>query len=179
MDLRKAFHRKLPGHPVEEQRALTLADVPLEHDRWTHAEGSQTIHTLTRAFRLRRGKHKLFLGMDLRVLADTLDDIRAAVKALHAASVTIIDKSHPDETDIIDMLARAQKSMRWNGDRRHQRRKGAKGGTAKGVAMEAKRNAILARDIVVRMKAHPKLTTKDCADILGPPFSIQTLNRNY
>jgi hypothetical protein len=32
---------------------------------------------------------------------------------------------------------------------------------------------------VERLCAHPKLTWKDCSEILGPLFSISTLQRNY
>lgn len=184
--MKKAFHRNLPGHKAEEQRKLTIAKVPDILNSWTHGDGAETIHTLTAAFGARakdiNGKplhHELYLGMDLRVLGDSMEDIRAAVKRLHKANVTIIDLTPDASQDMIDMLAVAQARMRWNGDRRQQRRKGAKGGTAKGNAMEAKRNAILARDIVLRMMAHPKLTVKDCAGILGSPFSESSLRRNY
>lgn len=178
--MKKAFHRKLPGHPVAEQRGFTAAFVPLDRDSWTHGDGAETIHTLTQAFEVRKNQsHELYLGMDLRVLGDSMDDIRKVVKRLHAAGVTIIDATPGADTDIIDMLAAAQKRMRWNGDRRHQKNKGKRGGDAKRVAAEAKRNAIMSKDAVMRMKAHPKLTLRDCAHILGPAFSVATLRRNY
>lgn len=177
--MKKAFHKRLPGHEVAEQRRLTIAKVPDEINSWTHGAGAETIHTLTNAFRVRKAPHELYLGMDLRVLVESMDDIRSAVKSLKAVGVTVFDLSHEKETDIIDMLATAQKAMRWNGDVRQQKRKGKKGGDAKKIAAEAKRNAIMSRDAVIRMVAHPKLTWKDCADILGPPFTLSTLQRNY
>lgn len=37
----------------------------------------------------------------------------------------------------------------------------------------------LRRAIIQRMLAHPKLTRQDCVEILGPPFNLSTLRRNY
>lgn len=176
--MKKAFHRRLYNNSVEDQRKLTAAIVTIDRESWTHGSGAETIHTLTDAFEMRPENHVLYLGADFRVLGETMKDIREAVKRLHKANVAIYDLSNPNDT-LLDSYNRAQVALRWNGDRRSQKNKGRKGGTAKGIALEAKRNSILARDIVIRMCAHPKLTLKDCAGILGAPFSESTLRRNY
>jgi hypothetical protein len=178
--MKKAFHKKLPGHKVESQRELTLAKVPDDRDSWTHGDGVETIHTLVECFNERKGQsHELYLGMDLRVFGDSARDIHGVMESLAAAKVKVYDLSHPDDDTDLKMFTRAQSAMRWNGDRGKQKIKGKKGGDAKKAAAEAKRNAIMSREAVIRMKAHPKLTLKDCAAILGLPFSVSTLRRNY
>lgn len=177
--MKKSFHRSIPGHPAEQQFALTLRAVVDPKDMWTHGSGAETIHTLTNSFRRREPPHELYIGMDSRVFGESMKDIREAIGALDALDVEIIDLSHPEDDTILKLYARAQDALRWNGDKRQQRSKGAKGGTAKGIAAQAKRDAIMARDAVVRLCAHPKLTWQDCSDILGPLFSVPTLQRNY
>lgn len=177
--MKKAFHRKLPGHPIEDQRKLTITKIPDERDSWSHGSGAETIHTLTESFKARTPPHELYLGMDIRVLGDSDKDIHAAVDVLTKAGVKITDLSNLEDDTVLKMYRRAQAASRWNGDRRRQKSKGAKGGKVMQKVMNEKRNAIMAKDVIIRLCAHPKLTWQDCADIMGPEFSVKTLQRNY
>ncbi len=175
--MKRAFHRNFPGHKAEDQRALTLAAVPAERDSFTQGCGFETVHTMIAGFRERGGPHELYLGIDIRVLGESMKDIRDAMHRLEAYKVRVIDLSHPEDDTALKLYDRAQSKMRWSGDKRQQGRKGAKGGTAKGIAAAARREESASREVIVRLCAHPKLTWKDCAAILG--MSEATLIRNY
>ena len=175
--MKLAFHRKLPGHSLEDQMAITRSIVSDDRYVWIDGRGAETVHTMTNTFRDRLGPHFLYLGMDVRVLGDTQADITNAVHALGEYGVKIIDLSHPEDNTDLKLYRRAQDAMRWNGDRRQQKRKGSKGGSAKGAAAQARRDAQANRDLVIRLCAHPKLTWKDRAQISG--ICESTLQRHY
>lgn len=174
--MKKAFHRKLPTISLEDQRMLTVKEVPDARSCWVHGQGSETIAELVYAFRSRPGRHALYIGADYRVFGETMFEIREAVKALHIAGVIITDLLHPEDT-LLDAYNRAQVGLRWSGDRKKQKRNGAKGGKGKGRESAARRNAAVSDDIARRLCSLKELKWSVKAWVLG--MAETTAIRHY
>lgn len=129
-----------------------------------------------------RGRYTIIgVAEDLRIIGDSRKAIFKKVRELKAEDINFLDIRDDCSDDLVLVERALAAKSSEAGMRNHctARRRGSKGGLAKKLAAEATRNAILARDIVMRLCSHPKLTKRDCAEILGPPFSLSTLIRNY
>lgn len=92
-----------------------------------------------------------------------------------------LDTGETDETELLNAAIAKINGQRTLGiDPRRPRRIGAKGGRAKGIAAEQRRNSILQNEVVRRICIAPELNWKRRAEILGgAPFSESTLRRLY
>lgn len=91
-----------------------------------------------------------------------------------------LERGVTDTAELLnDAIAKITGARALREDPRQAKRVGRKGGLAKGVAADAKRNAVMAEDIVQRLCEHSKLTWDDCAAILGKPWSATTLRRKF
>ena len=118
----------------------------------------------------------------MRVLGGSRVGIVARVRYLKSLGITPydLDTGETDETELLNAaIQRINGARSLRLDPRQPRRLGRKGGLAKGVAAQERRNSIMAEDIVQRICAHPKLNWEDRADILGLPWSESTLRRKY
>ena len=118
----------------------------------------------------------------LRVLGASRKSIVERVQLLKRKKITPydLDTGGRDETALLDIALRKINGGRaLKEDPRVPRRIGRKGGLAKGLKAQAKRDALLAEDIVIRLWRHPKLNGEDVAKILGEPWSETTLHRKY
>lgn len=129
-----------------------------------------------------RGPGRLGLVGGLRVLGSNRKMIVERVRLLKAKGITPydLDTGCTDETELLDAAIRKLSGARGMGeDPRRPRRIGRRGGEAKGIKAQARRNAILAEEIVVRLCNAPELSWARRAEILGPPWSATTLRRKY
>jgi hypothetical protein len=92
-----------------------------------------------------------------------------------------LDTGETDETELLNgAIAKINGQRALGEDPRRPRRIGARGGLAKGVAAERRRNAVMHNDVVRRICTAPELNWKRRAEILGgAPFSESTLRRLY
>jgi hypothetical protein len=91
-----------------------------------------------------------------------------------------LDTGETDETELLNAAIAKINGHRGMGiDPRVPRRRGARGGRAKGAAYEQRRNAIMAQAIVRRLCEAPELSWDRRAEILGAPWSASTLRRHY
>jgi hypothetical protein len=146
---------------------------------WMRGRQSESIDWAISYFRGRPGI--LTVANDLRVFGPTRKEIFARTAELSRRGITLRDVRQPDanmsELEHKALIAMAASCGTKN--HRQARRRGSIGGLAKKASQEAKRNALLNRDIVLRLCAHPKLTWADRSEILGEPFSISSLQRHY
>ncbi len=86
-----------------------------------------------------------------------------------------------DELELLNAaIAKINGGRALGEDPRRPRRIGARGGLAKGLAAQRRRDGILHSDIVRRICQAPELNWKRRAEILGgAPFSESTLRRLY
>lgn len=173
--MKKAYHRKLPKISVEAQRNGTMAAVPNERDAYTLGVGAENVPAMIEAFRGRPGE--VYLGADARVLGFNFAEVRAALDTLTAAGLKVIDLTHPEDDTPLKLLERCRAAFQWNGDRRHQRRKGAKGGSEKGARAKARRNELFHDDIGIRLCGIKEITWDVKEYVLGVPKA--TLKRHY
>lgn len=163
----------------EGERELIAAGIP-ERMVWMRGRSAETLAEAIKYFRKRAGV--LTIAHDLRCLGTGQQEIFKAMAVLHKAHILIEDIAHPeDENNPHKMLARAIKALHSsNGlkDKRTAKRRGAMGGTAKGPAMAAKREAAHAsRPVLERIAACTKLTWRERGALAG--VNWQTLKRNY
>lgn len=108
--------------------------------------------------------------------------IVARVRELKARGITCfdLDTGQTDETELLNAAIQKINGQRALGlDPRRPRRMGERGGRAKGVAAQRRRDAILSQDIVRRICAAPELSWKRRAEILGPTFPETTIRRLF
>lgn len=190
MDTRTANRVNSPERPKNPQVMTIGLCANREEEARLQAVGVKQTYVIGRNFEclrwalswLRGRGGILKVATDLRIFGTTRATMMAALDECERQGVTVIDIAHPEDTTFAQRVKRALTAIsnaRFIGDRRKARREGAKGGTAKGIAAAAARAAVMADDAVRRLCAHPKLTWQDCADILGPLFSVSTLQRNY
>ncbi len=118
----------------------------------------------------------------LRVLGGSRKLIIERLRQLKARNIRPydLDTGCTDIPDMLDSaLSRIAGAKQLRNDPRQPKRIGRKGGLAKGEAAQAKRNAIMANEIVRRLCEHPKLNWDDRAGILGDGWSASTLRRRY
>lgn len=147
---------------------------------YVEGRGAETFDACLAQF---RGAGRLGLVGGLRVLGSSRVMIMARMRDLKARGVTCfdLDTGEADEIELLNAAIQKINGQRALGeDPRRPRRIGAKGGRAKGVAAQRRRDAIMNQDIVRRICMHPKLSWEDREAILGgAPFSASTLRRLY
>jgi hypothetical protein len=177
----KGYAAKFPFHPAETQaeglRSHGCSRIYVE------GEGAETLETCCKSFRNEPGELWVFGGM--RILGGNRVSIVEAMKDLKRRGIVLVDKMN-NETSArheSEMLVRALKliqgSAKMRNNRKFARKLGAMGGSTKGENAQAARDRIMAADIVRRLAQCPKLTWREKAAILGPPFNSATLRRNY
>jgi len=178
--MEKAWVRKLWGHPVEAQIKL-LKDYGLkDREIYVEGRGAEDFAGLLRS--LRPGDDILHIAADLRVFGDSRKEILGKTDQLEMRGLRVLDVRDENAkfSALLDRaLGEVSKYARFRGRVGKAKQIGRKGGEGKAVAAKAKRDALMHEEIVRRLVAHPKLTWEDCADILGPPFTISTLRRHY
>jgi hypothetical protein len=173
--MKKAFHRKLLKISVEDQRAITSTVVPDERNSYTLGVGAEGLPAIIKSFRDRPGE--IYLGADARVLGFNFAEVRAALDELTAKNIKVIDLSHMGDDTPLKLLERCRAAFQWNGDRRHQKRKGSKGGVEKGNQAKIRRSESFHDDIGFRLCGLKKLTWNEKEYVLGVPKA--TLIRHY
>lgn len=173
--MKKAYHRKLPKISVEAQREETIVPVPFDRDSYTLGVGAETVSSMVESFRGRPGE--VYLGADARVLGFNFAEVREALDLLTAKGIKVIDLTHLEDDTPLKLLERCRAAFQWNGDRRHQRRKGAKGGSEKGARAKARRNELFHDDVGIRLCGIKEITWDVKEYVLGVPKA--TLKRHY
>jgi hypothetical protein len=148
---------------------------------WMKGRGAESLAEVMRAFRLRPGV--LAVSADLRCLSDKPEvkriDVVAALAWFERAKITVRDCRDPSAThaELLDRAFKSVANARFTKNKRKAKREGAKGGTAKGLAAAARRNAEVSDAIARRLCECPKLNWKDRAGILG--MSVASIHRHY
>lgn len=180
------FDMKLLPQPVfgyaanKAQRESLIASGIPARAIWTQGDGTETLEWALAKFRGLKGT--LVISSMGRVLGDTKASALAAARKIELAGVAVYDLAVAALSPLSDVISRALTAVLGSArikNRRHARYIGGKGGNAKGASSDAHRTAIMSAEAVKRLCAHPALTWRDCAEILGSPFSIATLQRHY
>lgn len=157
---------------------LLAAGIPKEMI-WRRGDQMACLDHALRYFRQRPGI--LAVVDDLRIFGESRRAIIAQQHDLKARGILVLDvvTNDNDELSLLDRALKALSSSAGMRNHRTARRRGAKGGEAKGIAAQMRRNARVADDIVERLCSLPQLTWKLCAWVLGEGFSAASLNRHY
>lgn len=178
--MKKGWVRKLWGYPADTQEKNLINAGVLERHVYVDGRGAEDFPALLRAL---RAGDELCIAADLRVFGESRHQILLITGQLEDQNVKIDDVVHPEDKRFTDKLDRAltelAKYARWKGSKASAKRTGRSGGIEKRKAYEQRRDAVVAPGVIERLVNHPKLTWQDCADILGPPFSIASLRRHY
>lgn len=164
----------------KSDKAALLAFGLTEKQIYSRGEGAQDIGPCLATYRRRPGV--IVLAEDMRAFGDSKREVAAQITGLEKAGIRILDLSNPDHQTYAEHLQFAQ--MKISGSRFHDRRRakriGQHGGTAKGAAMQARRNARVADDIVERLcSGECPLSWKLRAWVLGDGFSATSLFRQH
>lgn len=138
--------------------------------------GAETLEHCLSSFRGRPGV--LILAQDLRAFGDSRRKVSDTMTRLEKARIGVIDLTHRDDVTVSQMLARAYEAIACNrfvGDRQKARRRGRKGGTAKGEAAATRRED--ARRLLDRIVDCWEIPWRLKARVTG--ISKHTLRRNY
>jgi uncharacterized SAM-binding protein YcdF (DUF218 family) len=164
----------------EDQRASLLsAGIPDEFI-WMLGRGVETLKACIDWFR--QGGGTLVTAGIGRTLGESKNAVMEAIKVIESSRLAVIDVVDPSRTsvwDIGDHALRAIAGWARIRSRRVARRLGEQGGRAKGEAARARRNAIMAENIVRRFVEESGLTLRRLAYLFGPPFSVSTLHRHF
>lgn len=162
-----------------EQHQAALDYGKHERNIYVEGRGAETFETCLASF---RAGGTLGLVGGLRVLGTTRKAIMDRVEALKAKGIAPYDLE-TGETDGMKLLNAAISKIHGGKalgeSSRHAASIGSKGGRAKGIYSQERRNAILAEAIVARLWRAAELTTRRIAEILGPPWSASTLQRKF
>lgn len=138
--------------------------------------GAESLEHCLSSFRGRPGT--LVLAQDLRAFGDTRRDVADTMARLEKARISVIDLTHREDVTIAQLLARANNAIAHNhfvGDRQKARRRGRKGGIARGESQAAKRED--ARKLLDRIVNCREIDWNLKARITG--VSKHTLRRRY
>lgn len=142
--------------------------------------GAETLEICLETFRDRPGS--LILASDIRLFGATRRKVAEVMAGLERAKIRVIDISHAGDVTIAQLIARANTAIANNhfeGDRQKARRRGRKGGAAKGTAAAEKRNLTVPKDVVDRIVDCREIPWAIKAYVLGPGFTKHTLRRRY
>lgn len=138
--------------------------------------GAESLEHCLSSFRGRPGT--LVLAQDLRAFGDTRREVAETMARLEKARINVIDLTHREDVTVAQLLARANNAIAHNhfvGDRQKARRRGRKGGTAKGEAAAAGREN--AKRLLDRIVDCWEIPWNLKARVTGIPK--HTLRRNY
>jgi len=125
---------------------------------------------------------ELMIAADLRIFGTKRKEILAVTDKIEAAGIKIVDVREPKASlsKLIDFaLSKTAGDQRWAGAKRTAKVTGRRGGKRKAEVQELRRAAVAHEDVVRRLCECEKLSWRDRAAILGPPFSVATLRRRY
>ena len=162
-------------HNSDQEDGIVAYGVPAravyQRDR-----GAESLEHCLSSFRGRPGT--LVLAQDLRAFGDTRREVAETMARLEKAKITVIDQTHREDVTVAQLMARANQAIACNhfvGDRQKARRRGRKGGIARGEAQAAKRED--ARKLLDRIVNCREIDWNLKARITG--ISKQTLRRHY
>jgi len=138
--------------------------------------GAESFEHCLSSFRGRPGT--LILAQDLRALGDTRREVAENMARLERAKISVIDLTHREDVTVAQLLARANNAIAHNhfvGDRQKARRRGRKGGQAKGQAAALKREN--GRNLIERIVRCRKIPWPLKIKVTG--ISMATLRRHY
>lgn len=146
---------------------------------WRRGDQVESLDFALRYFRKRTGI--LAVVDDLRIFGESRKAIIAQQHDLKARGILVLDivANDNDELSLLDRALKALSSSAGIRNHRTARRRGAKGGEAKGIAAAAQRNAVLAHEIVRRFVKESGLSLKRLAYLFGPPFNVSALRRHF
>lgn len=162
----------------EEEARLLAFGVQPQHI-WQIGREHETFAWMLRFIRERACQ--ILVACDFRIFGKSRAQILNSLRDCEEVGASVRDVTNPGDgfTGSLKRALVAIANARFTTNPRKARRLGALGGTAKGEAAKAERAAILADAIIRRLCVFHKLTLADCAKILGSPFSVSTLKRNY
>lgn len=175
----KVYCCKIPFISATEQHQAAIAAGKPERSIYVEGRGAETFEVCVAQF---RAGGTLGLCGGLRVLGASRTIIVERTLFLKSKGITPYDLDTGERDEIKLLNAAIQKingARALHDDPRHARRIGGKGGTAKGIKAQERRDAILHEEIVQRLWGCQKLTAKDVAAILHPTFSESTLRRKF
>lgn len=146
-------------------RAVFLAD-----------RGAESLEHCLSSFRGRPGT--LILAQDARAFGESRKAVAEIMARLEKAKIGVIDLTHREDETVSQLLARANNAIAHNhfvGDRQKARRRGRKGGVARGESQAAKRED--AKRLLDRIVNCRKIPWALKAMVTG--ISKHTLRRRY
>ena len=126
-------------HNADQEAGIVAYGVPAR-SVFMRDRGAENLEHCLSSFRGRPGQ--LILAQDLRAFGDTRKAVAETMARLEKAKIQVIDLTHREDTTVAQMLARAYTAIARNhfvDDRQKARRRGRKGGAAKGEAHAAQR----------------------------------------
>ena len=162
-----------------EQHQAAMAAGILERNIYVEGRGAETFEACLASF---RAGGTLGLVGGLRVLGTARKIIVERVLALKAKGIVPYDleTGERDETKLLNAAICKINGGRALGENsRHAANIGGKGGKAKGVKSQERRNAIMAEAVIGRLWRFKKATGREIVEILGAPWSESTLRRKY
>lgn len=129
-----------------------------------------------------RNGGELLIAADLRIFGSKRKEILAVTARLETSNIKLVDVRNPKATlsELIDIgIGKTAGDARRLGKGKTIKAAGRRGGKRKGEVQELRRAAVAHEDVVRRLCECPKLSWRDRAAILGPPFSVATLRRKF
>lgn len=178
--MKKAFVKKLWGHPVETQiQRLHEMSIP-DKGIWVDGRNQEDLEGFLNS--LRRGVDEVYIAADLRVFGRGRKEILGITDKIEEREVPLRSALFPNKrlsALLDDALHEIAKYARKLGSDKTAKQDGKLGGIRKRKSYEERRDAVAAPGVIERLVNHPKLTWDDCELILGPPFSVGSLRRHY
>lgn len=153
---------------------------------YVNGQGGEDLNSCLKSFDGREGGRLGFVG-GLYILAQDTETLRKRLALLEEREIYPFD-AETGETNQGKLwsafTSRVMGSKKFKADPKAQKRTSSKGGQARAEKEAAKRERILAENIVRRLRGCPALTVEMCVDILvgddkDSPFSRSTFLRNY
>lgn len=176
----KVYCCAIPFNNASQQHQAAISAGKPPRSIYVEGRGSETFESCIEHF---RGPGTLGLCGGLRVLGTSRKAIVDRVLMLKERGIIPynLDTGERDEIKLLDeAICKIAGARALREEPKRPIRQGRKGGKAKGVAAQIKRDEKFREDVVMRLCQHPKLTWEDCEKIMGgAPFSASTLRRKY
>lgn len=179
--MKKAFVKKVWGHPVDTQIQRCLDFGIPDKDIWVDGRNKESLPGFLNNLR-RGGSDEVYVAADLRVFGQGRKAILGITDQIEEKRIPIRSVLFPEKRFsalLDDALHEIAKYSRKLGGDKTAKKDGRRGGIEKRKAYVQRRDAVAAPGVIERMVNHPKLTWLDCEIILGPPFSVASLRRHY
>lgn len=163
----------------KDQVAALKACGLTDKEIWLDGRQAEDLERCLASFRGRPGV--LMIAPNLTVFADSRKGVAAMMDRLVKAKIKVVDVVHPQDETVPAMMHRADVAIAHSGlcDRRTARKRGRRGGEAKGVAAIQRREGLVPTAFVQRVVEHPEVPWRIKMEILGPGFSKSTLRRHH